>query len=369
MIPVHEPVIGEEEKLAVLEALSAGEISGSFGRFIEEFEHKFAEYCDCGYGVAVSSGTAALHVAAVLAGIGPRDEVLISASTNIASVNAVATLGGVVVPIDSEPDTWCMDVRLLERHIGPRTKAIMPVHVYGHPVSMIEVNRLAKKHDLFVIEDCAEAHGATYRGHKVGSLGSVGCFSFYANKVITTGEGGMIVTDDKGLADRARSLRNLAFGKPRFMHEEIGYNYRMTNLQAGIGLAQLRRIERVISVKRRIAHSYSAGLSGVQGLRLPVEREYARNVYWMYCVVVDPEFGMTRDELATWLYKNGVDTRTMFCPMNLQPSLLKARAVVSTECPVAEDLWKRGMYLPSGCALRDAEIDNICALIREARCA
>lgn len=352
-VPVHEPSIGPAEIQAVLEALNAGEISGSFGRFIEHFEYLFARYCGCQYGVAVSSGTAALHIAMRLADIQQDDEVLVSACTNIASANAVVETGGIVVPVDSEPDTWNMDVTLLERLVTSRTRAIMPVHIYGHPVDMNPLLKFAHKYSLFVIEDCAEAHGATYYDRKVGSFGDVGCFSFYANKVITTGEGGMLVTNDERLAERARSLRNLCFDVPRFVHHDVGYNYRMTNLQAAIGCAQYGRIEAIIQAKRALANRYTLYLRSVHGLQLPVEKEYARNVYWMYGVVTAD--GMPRDRFMQELKTLGIDTRTMFCPLNLQPSLLSRERVRTKRCPVAERLWKNGLYLPSSWQMSDDE--------------
>lgn len=358
-------MLGKKEIKYVNEALRSGHISGSFGHFIEEFENRFAEYCDCQYGIATTSGSTALHLAMAVIGIQLGDEVLVSACTNIASGNCVVMEGGIVVPIDSEPDTWNMDTRLLEQAITPRTKAILPVHIYGHPVDMDEVNRAAKKHSLWVIEDCAEAHGALYRGKKVGSLGDMGCFSFYANKVITTGEGGMITTNSAELAEKARELRNLAFTKPRFRHEELGFNYRMTNVQAAIGLGQLERVEEIIETKRTIARKYTSQLVDVRGLRLPVEKDYARNVYWMYGVVVDPEFGMTRDELSEALCQCGVDTRTFFCPLNIQPVYKKRDAVRALPCPEAERLWECGLYLPSGCALTDEQINTVCRAIRD----
>jgi perosamine synthetase len=367
MIPVHEPVIGDREEKLALEAIRSGEISGSFGKFIEQFEKKFAAYCECQYGIATTSGSTALHLAMAGIGIRPGDEVLVNACTNIASGNCIVIQGGVVIPIDSEPDTWNMDTRLLEHSITPRTKAILPVHIYGHPVDMDEVNRIAEKYKLWVIEDCAEAHGALYKGRKAGSLSDLACFSFYANKVITTGEGGMITTNNAELAEKFRLLRNLAFTQPRFRHEQLGFNYRMTNVQAAIGLAQLERIEEIIEKKRAIARKYTEQLTGIRGLHLPVEKEYARNVYWMYCIVVDPEFGMTRDELALARREHGVDTRTFFYPLNIQPVYQKLNAVRKAPCPVAEKLWERGLYLPSGCALTEEQIETICQTIHTLR--
>jgi perosamine synthetase len=217
---------------------------------------------------------------------------------------------------------------------------------------------------LFVVEDCAEAHGALYKGRKVGGLGDLSCFSFYANKVITTGEGGMITTNNPELAEKARLLRNLAFTQPRFRHEELGFKYRMTNVQAAIGLGQLERIEEIIEIKRTIAREYTERLTDVRGLHLPVEKDYARNVYWMYGVVIDPDFGMTRDEFATALRVCGIDTRTFFCPLNIQPVYHKRNVVRTLPCPEAEKLWERGLYLPSGLTLTDAQIKNICNTIR-----
>jgi perosamine synthetase len=364
MIPVYELLIGARELDLVVEAMQAGEISGSFGRFIEMFEERFAAYCDCKYGIATSSGTSALHLAMAVIGIQPGDEVLVSACTNIASGNCVVMEGGIVVPIDSEPDTWNMNTRLLAEAVSSRTRAILPVHIYGHPVDMDEVKQVAKKHNLFVVEDCAEAHGALYKGRKVGGLGDLSCFSFYANKVITTGEGGMITTNNPELAEKARLLRNLAFTQPRFRHEELGFNYRMTNVQAAIGLGQLERIEEIIEIKRTIAREYTERLTDVRGLHLPVEKDYARNVYWMYGVVIDPDFGMTRDEFATALRVCGIDTRTFFCPLNIQPVYHKRNVVRTLPCPEAEKLWERGLYLPSGLTLTDAQIKNICNTIR-----
>lgn len=363
-IPVHTPVFGGREIEYVNEALRAGEVSGSCGRFITEFERAFAHYCGCAYGIAVSSGSTALHLAAILAGIKPGDEVLMSAFTNIASANAVVAQGGVVVPVDSEPETWNLDISLLDDLVTDKTRAIMPVHIYGHPVNMRAVMRVAKEHRLFVIEDCAEAHGAVYYGHSVGSFGDMGCFSFYANKIITCGEGGMLVTNNQDLADRARSLRNLAFTTPRFKHDEIGYNYRMTNLEAAIGLAQFERIDEILAVKRSLARRYTERLAFISGLQLPIERVFTENVYWMYCIVVKPNFGISRDDLMRVLSEHDIETRTMFCPMNLQPALLKRDAVKPISCPVAENLWMNGLYLPSGCSLTDDDLDWICDVIK-----
>ena len=366
MIEVFEPVIGEQEIEAVVAALRRGEISGTFGESITQFEQEFASYCGCKHGVAVSSGTTALHLAVAAAGIGPGDEVLVSSSTNIATALAVIHNGAIPVPVDSEDVTWNLNLDLIEPLITPRTKAIIPVHLFGHPVDMDRLMEIARRHRLTVIEDCAESHGATCRGRMTGSFGDLGCFSFYANKVITTGEGGMVTTNDESLADRLRLLRNLAFTKPRFWHEEAGYNFRMTGYQAAMGLAQYRRIEKIISEKRRVATTYNDLLAGIAGLQLPHEAEWARNVYWMYAVVVHPQFGMSRNELMKWLSNDGIDTRTFFCPMNQQPCLRSRDGFREVPCPVADRLWETGLYLPSTYTLSQETLAKITGSIRAA---
>jgi perosamine synthetase len=365
MIPVFEPIIGEEEIAYVTDALRKGELSGTFGHYLETFEKEFAEFCGCEYGVAVSNGTTALHLAVAAAGIRPGDEVLVSASTNIATALAVAHNNAIPVPVDSEEGTWNLDVSLIENLITPRTKVIIPVHLFGHPVDMDALMTLANKHNLVVIEDCAESHGATCRGRMTGSFGAMGCFSFYANKVITTGEGGMVVTNDKALAERLRLLRNLAFTTPRFRHEELGYNFRMTGYQAAMGLAQLHRISHIVQEKRRIAHTYDSLLADIPGLKLPVERDWAHNVYWMYAVVVEKEFGMSRDQLMAGLKQRGVDTRTFFCPMNQQPCLRALPGFKETPCPVADRIWESGLYLPSTYTLTETQLRQVADALRD----
>lgn len=359
MIPVFEPVIGEEEIDAVVAALRRGEISGTFGSSIPRFEQEFANYCGCNYGVAVNSGTSALHLAVEAAGIRPGDEILVSASTNIATALAAVHTGAIPVPVDSEEVTWNLNLDLIDPLITPRTRAIIPVHLYGHPVDMERLVQIAKRHDLIVIEDCAESHGATCRGKMTGSFGDMSCFSFYANKVITTGEGGMVVTNNEALAERLRLLRNLAFTKPRFRHEVAGYNFRMTGYQAAMGLAQLDKIDHIITEKRRVAHTYSHYLQDIPGLILPVELDWAFNVYWMYAIVVKPEFGLTRDQLAETLLDDGIQTRTFFCPMNQQPVLKSLPGFRDVPCPVADRLWETGLYLPSAWNLTEQTIKSI----------
>jgi len=365
VIPVFEPTIGEEEIAFVVDALRRGEISGNFGSYLERFESEFAAFCGCKHGIAVSSGTTALQLAVDAAGIGAGDEVLISASTNIATALAVVRNNAIPVPVDSESETWNLDLDLIESLITPRTKGIIPVHLFGHPVEMSRLMKIADRHNLVVIEDCAESHGATERGRITGSFGLMGCFSFYANKVITTGEGGMVVTSDDKVAARLRLLRNLGFSQPRFRHEIAGYNFRLTGFQAAMGLAQLHKIDRIIESKRRIAALYNERLKTVAGLGLPVELEWARNIYWMYGIVITPGFGIGRDALIARLSEAGIETRTFFCPMNQQPFLQRIAGFRSDPCPVADDLWQTGLYLPSGSNLSEADIDRICETIAD----
>jgi perosamine synthetase len=366
-IPVHEPDIGEEEVQSVLEALRRGEISGSFGKALPEFEERFAGYVGCKYGVAVTSGTTALQLAVSAAGVGPGNEVLMNASTNIATALAAYHNGAVSVPIDSEPVTWNLNPDLIEELITPRTKAIIPVHLFGHPCEMDRIMSIAREHDLVVVEDCAESHGATWRGKMTGSFGDMACFSFYANKIITTGEGGMVVTNDAKLAERLRLLRNLGFGKPRFYHEVPAYNFRMTGMQAALGLAQLAKIDRFLAEKRRVAESYNELLANIPGIQTPAELPDAKNVYWMYAIVIKPDFGRSRDELAEILLAQGIETRTFFCPMNMQPFLRAQKGHRDIPCPIAEGLWRDGFYLPSANQLDRATIARVCEAIASAR--
>jgi perosamine synthetase len=365
VIPVYEPYIGDEEAEAVAAAVRAGEISGSFGENLPAFEREFAEFVGTRHGVATSSGTTALHLAVQALGLGPGDEILVSASTNIATALAAFHNGAVAVPVDSERATWNLDLDLLEDLISPRTRAIIPVHLFGHPVDLDALTEIAEKHGLAVVEDCAESHGATVRGRQTGSFGNASCFSFYANKIITTGEGGMVLTDDDDLAERLRLLRNLAFGRPRFYHKQPGHNFRMTGYQAAMGRVQLRKIDRIIVEKRRVAATYTRLLADVPGITTPVEESWAKHVYWMYGVVVGDEFGATRDELAAALADRGIETRTFFCPMNLQPFLRDQAGFRDVQCPVAEDLWRRGLYIPSSPSLTDDVVARIAAQLVE----
>lgn len=365
MIPVCVPLLGEKELEYAIDCIKTNWIS-SKGKYVEEFEKKFAEYCGCKYGITTTSGTTALHLALASIGASKRDEVIIPAFTMIATAFAVIYCGAKPVLVDAEPEIWNMDVNQIEEKITDKTKAIMPVHIYGHPCNMDPILKLAKKYNLYVVEDAAESHGAEYKGRKTGGVGDIGCFSFYANKIITCGEGGMVVTNDEEIAERARSLRDLSFpkGKRTYQHLEVGYNYRMTNIQAAIGLAQLKRIDKLVRMRRRNAHLYNECLKDAEGIRLPVEKGWAKNVYWMYSISIEDDFEISRDELVEKLMKKGIDTRTFFIPMHQQLVFQKMSLFKKESYPVAEELSSKGMYLPSGSGLKEKEIKYICNVIK-----
>jgi len=373
MIPVNEPVLGEQEIKYVLECLQTGWIS-SAGRFIEEFEQGWAEYCGMKYGVAVSNGTTALQIAMKCLDLMPGDEVIMPTFTIISCALAVVECSGVPVLVDSDPRTWCMDVTQIESKITSRTKAIMPVHIYGHPVDMDPILALAKKHNLRIIEDAAEAHGAEYLSkrdqvsvwNRCGGMGDLSCFSFYANKVITTGEGGMVLTNDPLLFDRLKRLRNLCFRpERRFYHTEVGYNYRLTNVQAAMGLAQLERIDQILEKKRWVAAQYTGRLAGLDSIHLPVEEPWARQIYWMYGLVLDEQAGMDALEFAKRLSGRGIETRPFFLGMHEQPALVDRGLFAGEHYPVAERIARQGLYLPSGLALTRELQDRVCEAVKE----
>jgi perosamine synthetase len=359
-IPVSQPVLGESETRYVMDAVSKGAISGFYGEYLPRFESEFSRYCDCEHGVATTNGTTAIHLALMALSIKAGDEVLVSTLTNMATFFAVLYQGAIPVPIDIDTETWNLDPALLEKKITPKTKAILVVHLFGHPVDMDPVLDLAKKYNLAVVEDCAEAHGATYKGKKVGGLGDVGCFSFYANKIITTGEGGMITTNNAALAEKARNLKGLAFGDVnKFMHKDIGVNYRMTNLQAALGCAQFENIENIIAAKRRIAKRYTERFKNFDNLQLPVEKPYARNVYWMYHLALQGNLSDKRALVMQRLADKGIETREGFIPYNMQDIFIARGWTTPKECPLANKAATTGFYLPSGATLSDDDIDYV----------
>jgi len=365
MIPVCEPLLGGKELEYVTDCLKTNWIS-SKGKYIGEFEERFANYCGCKYGIATTNGTTALHLALASLGIGSGDEVIVPTFTMVSTVFAITYTGAKPVLVDAEPETWNMDVSQIEAKITSKTKAIMPVHIYGHPCDMGPIMEIAEKYNLYVIEDAAEAHGAEYKGKKVGGIGHVNCFSFYANKIITTGEGGMVVTNDGEIAEKAKRFKNLAHSpKKRFLHTDIAFNYRMTNIQAAIGLAQFEKIDQLAEMRRRNAYLYNSRLKDIPGITLPPEKEWAKNVYWMYSILIEDDFGMSRDELMARLREAGIDTRTFFIPMHQQPAFLNMGLFEGETYPVAEGLGERGLYLPSSSGLKQEEIEWICRVIHD----
>lgn len=360
-VPVSEPMLDDVETYHVNEALRHGAISGFFGDYLPMFEKEFAGYCGCSYGVAVTSGTTALHLALLTLSIGRGDDVLVASLTNMATFFAVIYQGAHPIPVDVDPETLNINPALIRKSITPRTKAIIVVHLYGHPVDMDSVLDVAKEYGLYVIEDCAQAHGATYLGRKVGGLGDIGCFSFYANKVITTGEGGMITFNNAEWASNSRNLKSLAFGdRQKFMHKDVGYNYRMTNLQAAIGHAQFGKIDQIIAAKRSLATKYLQRLAHRDDIQFPVEKSYAKNVYWMFHILLRGKNAGRRDEVMRKLADKGIETRENFLPYNMQDVFIRRGWTSADQCPVANDLGLRGFYLPSSPKLPDEDVEYVC---------
>ena len=363
MIPVNEPHIPKNAEKYVLDAVHSGWIS-SAGGYIEKFESSFAAYLHVRHAITVTNGTAALHVALAALGIGKGDEVIIPDLTIISCALAVHYTGAVPVVCDVDPITGCIDPEKIEKKITKKTKAIMVVHLYGHPADMDPILDIAKKHHLFVVEDAAEAHGALYKGKKVGGLGDVGCFSFYGNKIVTTGEGGMVVTNSDHINQNVRLLKDLAHSPlKRFTHEKVGFNYRMTNMQAALGVSGVEEISWAIRKKRRMARTYTEGLKDIPSLVLPRELPYVRSVYWMYALLVAKNAKITRDALRVCLKKQGVDTRDFFVPIHCQPVFTSMGLFSKEFYPVSDDLSARGLYIPSGLAITDKQQEEVIRLI------
>lgn len=356
MISVCEPYLHGNERKYINDCLKTNWISSN-GKYIEQFEQKFAEYCNCKYGVSCTNGTTALHLALSTLGISKGDEVIVPDFTIASCAFAVLYCNATPVFVDCEPYTFNIDANRIEAKITSKTKAIMPVHIYGKPCEMQDIIRIAVDHKLYIVEDCAEAHGAEYIGRRVGSFSDIGCFSFYANKLITTGEGGMLVTNNPGLAEKARSLRNLAHSDTRFLHNNVGFNYRMTNIQAAMGLAQLEHIDKHIEMRLKHAELYSKLLKGIKDLTVPVEnREYVKSINWMFGILAN-----NRDGLVKYLLDNGIQTRNFFVPMHQQPMFKED----DNEYPLSTHFSKLGMYLPSSTGLKDSEIVYICKMVRK----
>jgi perosamine synthetase len=374
MIPVNEPWLQDEDLNSLVDCFRSGWIS-SAGPQLEQFESDWARYCGVRHGIAVSNGTTALEVAVQAVGVGPGDEVIMPTFTIISCASAVVRAGGIPVLVDCDPVTFCLDPRQVEARITSRTKAIMVVHMYGHPVDMDRIDSVALKHGLKVIEDAAEVHGAEYlrnRGtataawYRCGGMGHVSTFSFFANKLITTGEGGMVVTDDEQLAQRSRSLRNLCFQPSRrFLHFELGHQFRMTSLQAAVGLRQIGRMDQIMARKRWAAQQYTQLLGDIASLQLPTQENWARSVYWVYGLVLSDEVPFDATEFARRLVVLGVETRPFFLGMHEQPAFHKMGLFKGERHPVSERIARRGLYLPSGLALTKAQIEAVSAAVRQ----
>jgi perosamine synthetase len=360
-IPVSEPTITKKEIEYITQAVKSGWVS-SLGEFINKFEDAFAKYIGTKYALTVSNGTVGLHLALVSLGIKEGDEVIVPDLTFIATANAVKYTGATPVFADIDKDTWCISPDDIRKKVTSKTKAIIPVHLYGHPADMDPILQIAKEYELYVIEDCAEAHGAEYKGKKVGSIGHCGVFSFYGNKIITTGEGGMITTNDEKIYEKAKYLRDHAMSKEkRYWHTEIGYNYRMTNIQAALGLAQLERINEIIQKKREIFRWYQECLKDLKGVKLNPEKEWAKNVYWMVCLVNENFDEEKRDEFMKKLKEKGIDTRPFFYPCSMMPMYKKDEFV---NC-IAYEIYQKGINLPSGYNLKEEDVKWIAKVIIE----
>jgi perosamine synthetase len=365
-IPVNTPLLDGNEGKYLQECIETGWIS-SEGPFVQHFEAEFATRVGRRHGVAVCNGTAAIDAAIDSLDIGPGDEVILPAFTIISCISQIVRAGAKPVLVDSDPITWNMDVAGIESRITPQTRAIMVVHTYGLPVDMAPVLALAERHGLKVIEDAAEAHGQTYRGRACGSFGEISTFSFYANKHVTTGEGGMVLTDDDALAETCRSLRNLCFEpKRRFVHERLGWNLRMTNLQAALGVAQLERLDAFLQRKIAMGHRYSELLADVRGIQLPLaSTDYATNNYWVFGMVLDDDIPFEAMEAMRRLGELGIGTRPFFCPMHEQPVLQRMGLFADDRHPVAERLYRRGFYVPSGLGLTGQEIERVAECVQD----
>ena len=359
MIPIAKPSLGKEELENVIKAVEEGWIS-SKGQFIQEFEKEFSSYVGVKYGVATSNGTAALHLALEALGIGSGDKVIVPTLTFIGTANVVKYTGAKPIFADSHPNYWCIDPEKIEKCITPRTKAIIPVHLYGHPSEMDKIIDIAKAHDLFIVEDAAEAHGSEYKKRKVGSFGDIACFSFFGNKVITTGEGGICVTNNEELSEKMRILRDHGEDpNKKYWYNVVGFNYRMTNLQAAIGVAQLKKLDRFIKTKRRIAMFYNELLEDVKGVSLPPEERWAKNIYWMYSILVQDNYGLARSELIKKYSEENIETRPFFNPIHTMPPYSSREKL-----PVAEKLSEKGINLPSFVDLKKEEIEKVAEIIR-----
>jgi perosamine synthetase len=354
-VSVASAMLVGNEKAYVLDCLDSTWISSS-GKYVERFESSFADFCQARHAISCCNGTVALHLALVALGVGPGDEVIVPTLTFIASANAVAYCGATPVFVDVEPDSWTIDASRIQEKITARTRGIIVVHLYGHPCDLDPILSLAQRHNLFVIEDAAEAHGAEYKGKKVGALADIGIFSFYGNKVMTTGEGGMLTTNDSAIASKSRLLRSQGMDpERRYWHEVIGFNYRMTNVAAAIGLAQLEKIDWHLSRRRDVAHYYRELLADFPGISWQSDKDWAKPIYWMFNIVLEDDHD--RDAIMSELKQLGVETRNVFYPMHLLPPYRRDND--NSEYPVAEHISSRGLSLPTWAGLSREDVQYV----------
>jgi perosamine synthetase len=358
MIPISQPSITQKEIDYVTDAITSGWVS-SLGKYINEFEKNFASFCNTEYALTTSNGTAALHLTLVALGITSGDEVLVPDFTFVSTASAVKYVGAKVVTVDIEEDTLCIDPKAIEKAITPKTKAIIPVHIYGHPANMEEINKIAKKNNLFVVEDAAEAHGSEIHGKRVGGLSDAGIFSFYGNKIMTSGEGGMITTNNEELYQKMKRLRDHAMSEnKRYWHEEVGFNYRMTNLQAALGVAQFDRVDELLAKKKEIFEWYKEGLKDIQGIRLNSQKNGYKNVYWMVCLELTDYDENKRNEFMNKLKKKNIDSRPFFYPVSDMPMY------DVSDTPITHKISQRGVNLPSYFDITKEQVDYIVTNIK-----
>ena len=362
MIPVFKPIIVSSDIKAAVSALKRGEISGTFGKSIIELEKNYSKYIGTKYAVSVTSGSTALHLAIAALELSKGSEIIVSATTNIASALAITHNNCVPIPVDSNKDTWNINTDLIKKFITKKTKAIMAVHFLGNPANMLEINKIAKKHGLYVIEDAAEAHGADIHGKKTGSFGIAGCFSFYANKAITCGEGGIITTNNKKYYEKLRLYRNLGFTIPRFVHYIKGFNFRMTGYQAAIVNNQLKRINEINKTKIKISSLYYKYLKNVDGITFQTTSKNNTNVFWMIGLLLNNKYKLSKNKLKEKLKKKKIETRDFFKSIAGQPCF---SGIIKKKTPISDYLWKNGIYLPSSYDISEKEIKRICDVIRK----
>lgn len=359
-IPISRPSIEKKEIEYVTDVIKSGWVSSTGGKYIDIFEKKFAQYCNTKYAVATSSGTSALHLTLVCLGITSDDEVIIPDFTFIATANAAKYTGAKVVTVDIDDDTLCISPEAIRKAITSKTKAIIPVHVYGHPANMLEINKIAKEYNLFVVEDAAEAHGAKVNGKKVGGLSDAGTFSFFGNKIITTGEGGMITTNSKKLYKKIRYLRDHAMSdKKRYWHTEVGFNYRITNLQAALGVAQFERIDKFLKKRKKIFGWYQEGLRGVKEIKLNHQSSWATTVYWVICLELKNYNESKRDALMKTLKNKNIDTRPYFYPVSDMPMY------DDSYTPITHKIYQKGLNLPSYFDITKEQVSLICSILKK----